>query len=81
MISELPGKELLQLLPLLPQGGNCKHSNKHWCIKHNGEFYSFLGNSQLHKDAWVAEARCKIGLPATLSMLHHFCPTCRTVHI
>lgn len=80
MITKLPGQEHLNLLPLLLEGSPCKHG-KHWCIMFNGELYVFRDHSQFHKDAWVAEARCQIGLAATMAMLHHFCPVCHTLHI
>jgi len=77
MITNLPGKEYLELLPLLPVGERCKH-HRCWCVEFNGEFYAFRDNSQMDKDAWVKEAMAQIGLAATLKMLRHFCPRCHT---
>ena len=73
----VPAKDYLNLLPLLPEGGHCKHTH-HWCIKFNGEFYAFE-NNQFGKDAWVAETRSQLGLLVTMQMLHRYCPKCRTV--
>ena len=78
MITDFNSSGNLQLLPFLPEGGSCKHP-RHWCVKFNGEFYSFKADEQLHKDQWVSETRNQIGLLETLKILYRFCPKCRTV--